>query len=166
MIPSPDFRAALPSDAYAIRDLVRAAYARWVPVIGREPLPMQADYAQALREHRIDLLYRDDSLAGLIETMPRADHLWIENVAVAPAFQGAGLGRRLLAHAASAARAEGLGELRLLTNAAFEANLALYRKLGFTVTREAPFRGGTTVHMAMPVEGFTAPALAPPKPPC
>lgn len=36
-------RPAEPADATAIRDIVRAAYAKWVPVIGREPLPMRAD---------------------------------------------------------------------------------------------------------------------------
>ena len=51
-------------DAWAIRELTRAAYAKWVPVIGREPKPMMADYAEAVRSHRIDLLYADGELAA------------------------------------------------------------------------------------------------------
>lgn len=35
-------RAAADGDAAPIRDLRRAAYAKWVPIIGREPLPMAA----------------------------------------------------------------------------------------------------------------------------
>ena len=42
-------RRATPADASAVRDLTRAAYARWVPVIGREPGPMNADYDLAVR---------------------------------------------------------------------------------------------------------------------
>ena len=34
--PAMQFRSALPQDATAIRDLVRAADAKWVPLIGRE----------------------------------------------------------------------------------------------------------------------------------
>ncbi|HTS92615.1 MAG TPA: hypothetical protein VMG55_11480 [Stellaceae bacterium] len=34
-------------DAEAIRALTREAYAKWVDVIGREPLPMQIDYSTA-----------------------------------------------------------------------------------------------------------------------
>jgi hypothetical protein len=34
-------RAAL-SDVYAVRELSKAAYAKWVPLIGREPMPMTA----------------------------------------------------------------------------------------------------------------------------
>ena len=71
MKPSPDveIRPAVAADAARIRELTRAAYAKWVALIGREPLPMQADYEQALREHEIDLLTIGGDLAGLIETI-------------------------------------------------------------------------------------------------
>lgn len=52
-------RQAVPADAPAIRALTRAAYAKWVPLIGREPKPMTADYEQAVRHHRFDLLYEE-----------------------------------------------------------------------------------------------------------
>ncbi|MGE0153909.1 MAG: GNAT family N-acetyltransferase [Reyranellaceae bacterium] len=149
MSDSIEIRAATPQDAAAIRALTRAAYARWVPLIGREPLPMTADYEAAVRQHRFDLLQVEGELAGLIETVTQPDHLWIENVAVAPDHQGKGLGRHLLAHAEELARAAGLGELRLLTNAAFAANIVLYRHLGYVIERTEPFRdGGTTVYMS------------------
>jgi ribosomal protein S18 acetylase RimI-like enzyme len=142
-------RQAIPTDAPAIRALTRAAYAKWVPLIGREPLPMVADYDAAVRKHRIDLLCDGDgTLLALIETIAETDHLLIENVAVVPAHQGRGLGRRLMAHAETLSAAMGVTELRLYTNGAFAANIALYRALGYTVTHEEPFRGGTTVFMA------------------
>ena len=70
-------RQAEAKDVSAIRELTREAYAKWVPVIGREPKPMTADYAEAVRSHRIDLLYVDGKLAALIETIPGAGHLLI-----------------------------------------------------------------------------------------
>lgn len=70
-------------DADAIRTLTRAAYAPWVAVIGREPLPMTVDYDAALQAHRFDLAHRDGELVGLIETAAAADHLLVVNVAVA-----------------------------------------------------------------------------------
>lgn len=67
-----------------------------------------------MRQHRIDLAFLDgDILAALIETIDKGDHLVIENVAVAPAFQGHGLGRYLLAHAERLALEQGYGEVRL-----------------------------------------------------
>ena len=93
-----EIRPALLEDAVAIRALTRAAYAKWVPLIGREPLPMQADYERAVGEHTIDLMIVNGALVGLIEMMLQPDHLWIENVAVAPEQQGRGFGRLLLDH--------------------------------------------------------------------
>lgn len=156
-----NFRAALPEDATTIRTLVRAAYAKWVPVIGREPKPMSADYEHTVREHDFALLCNGEEIAGLIETMTREDHVWIENVAVSPAHQGMGLGRRLLRHAEEIAEQCGLIKLSLLTNAAFEANVILYEKLGYVVTRREPFLGGTALYMSKTLEDGTGKTGAP-----
>ncbi|MFO1159822.1 MAG: GNAT family N-acetyltransferase [Reyranellaceae bacterium] len=141
-------RLAVAADAPAIRALTRLAYAKWVPVTGREPLPMRVDYEAAVRDHRFDLLYREGELAALIETVAGPDHLLIENVAVAPAFQGRGLGRTLVAHAERLAAASGLAEVRLYTNKLFTANVALYQRLGYRIDREESLNGGTAVHMS------------------
>jgi ribosomal protein S18 acetylase RimI-like enzyme len=140
-------RLATPDDAAIIRTLTREAYQPWVAVIGREPLPMTADYEMAVRQHRFDLAYRDGALIGLIETSLEADCLLVVNVAVAPALQGRGVGRRLLAHAESLARAAERSKLRLYTNAAWERNVALYLRFGYRIEREEPKLGGVTVHM-------------------
>jgi GNAT superfamily N-acetyltransferase len=144
-------RPAVPTDASAIRGLTRDAYAKWVPVIGREPKPMMADYAEAVRKHRIDLLYVDRVLAALIETIPETDHLLIENVAVSPPFQGRGLGRKLMAHAERVAASLGHYDVRLYTNKLFVENVQLYSKLGYQVDREEQFTGGIVVHMSKSV---------------
>jgi len=142
-----ELRRAVPADAEAVRALTRQAYAKWVPLIGREPKPMEADYDRAVREHRIDLAYQDGALAGLIETITRPDHLLIENVAVAPSWQGRGIGRALMAHAERLAA----GELRLYTNKAFAENVALYLKLGYRIDREETLPVGVAVHMSKAV---------------
>lgn len=147
-LPPTALRRATLADAAAIRAVTRAAYARWVPLIGREPLPMRADYEAALLEHRFDLFQRGPDVLALIETAIRGDHLWIENIAVRPEQQGRGLGGRLLAHAEVLAREAGLAELRLLTNAAFASNVALYERRGYVVTAMEPFMGGVTAFMA------------------
>jgi ribosomal protein S18 acetylase RimI-like enzyme len=137
-----------PADAAAVRALTRAAYARWVPIVGREPKPMNADYEKAVAEHHVDLLYEDGALVALIETYEAPGHLYVENIAIAPERQGQGLGRRLLAFAEAKARAAGLPELRLLTNGAMEANIRLYGSVGYVVDRQEPSKlGGVTVHM-------------------
>ena len=142
-----NLRPATQDDVPAITALVRAAYEKWVPLIGREPMPMQADYDEAIRDHMIDLLFDGDDLVGLIETIQHPDHLFIENVAVAPPRQGQGFGRHLMAHAEGKARTLNLFALRLVTNAAFASNVQLYRDIGYRVESEEAFLGGVAVHM-------------------
>ncbi|ESW68160.1 GNAT family N-acetyltransferase [Mesorhizobium sp. C277A] len=127
---------------------MRAAYAKWVPLIGREPLPMRADYDKAVAEHPFDLAIENGRIVGMIETMPADDHLWIENVCVAPQAQGRGIGRLLLERAEQKALEAGCFELRLLTNGAFMANVLLYKRHGYTIDREEPFMNGITVYMS------------------
>lgn len=141
-----EFRRAGPDDAARVRDLTRKAYMKWCAVIGREPLPMTADYHHAVRHHVIDLAFVGGELVGLIEMIPRDDDLLIENVCVDPDRQGGGLGRMLVAHAEEETRKRGYGMVRLYTNKAFAANLGFYESQGYEVEREEPFKGGTTVH--------------------
>ena len=62
-------RRADASDAGRVRALTRSSYAKWIPVIGREPLPMAADYERAVRDHFVDLMFVGTELAGLVETV-------------------------------------------------------------------------------------------------
>ncbi len=147
------FRPAEAADAAAVGEIVRAAYSKWVPVIGREPLPMRADYDKAVAVHPFDLAIEDGRIVGMIETVLADDHVWIENVCVAPDAQGRGIGRLLLERAERNACEAGRNELRLLTNAAFEANVTLYKRHGYVIDREEPFMNGMTTYMSKRLAG-------------
>ena len=144
----PQLRRATLADVAHVRAVTRGAYAKWVPLIGREPLPMRANFERAVADHVIDLWEEDGKLLALIEMIPEGTHLLIENIAVLPECQGQGLGDKLLRHAGETARALGLGEMRLYTNAAFVSNVTFYAKRGFSeYLREAIPTGGVVVHM-------------------
>jgi ribosomal protein S18 acetylase RimI-like enzyme len=136
----PSLRRATAADAAAVCALTRAVYAKWVAVVGREPLPMTADYERAVIEHVIDLLEEDGSLSALIEMAPANDHLLIVNIAVRPDQQGRGIGDSLLRHAERLAHSLGLDEIQLYTNAAMAPNLDFYGRRGYQ-----EYRRGTTV---------------------
>ena len=145
------FRPAEPGDVADIRDLTRLAYAPWVEVIGREPLPMSADYDAAVQNHLIELACCDGSLRGLIEMVQQPACLLIENLAVSPEHQGSGLGSLLLQRAENRAAQLGLPLLRLYTNQEFRSNISFYQRFGFVVERTEAFKGGWTVHMSKSV---------------
>jgi GNAT superfamily N-acetyltransferase len=142
-------RRATPHDAPAITALVAAAYGGYESLIGRTPLPMLVDYGEALRDHEIwviDDAEQTGGLAGILELVVKPDHLWIENVAIAPGRQGRGLGRLLLEHAETEALRLGLEELGLLTNERYVTNIAMYERYGYRETHREPHKGTDLVH--------------------
>jgi hypothetical protein len=87
-MPSLPLRRATAADAANIRAFTRSAYAKWVPLIGREPLPMTADYDRAVADHIVELCEDGGELRALIELVPSPDHLLVLNIAVRPDQQG------------------------------------------------------------------------------
>ncbi|MFL1460906.1 GNAT family N-acetyltransferase [Roseococcus sp. DSY-14] len=148
MNPAEGVRRARAGDETLLRDITRAAYARWVAVMGREPAPMRDDFAARVAAGQAWLL-GEDALCVLEE---KPDALLLDNVAVRPGAQGRGLGRQLIAFAEQEARARGHRVLRLYTNARMASNLALYEGLGFAETRrEEHEEVGTRVWMEKPL---------------
>jgi ribosomal protein S18 acetylase RimI-like enzyme len=136
------------ADRTAVEELVRAAYTPWIEVIGVQPLPMVADYAALIGAGHVWVL---DPVEGLIVLVPENDVLLVENLAVSPAAQGCGLGRRLLAFAEDQARFLGLSTLRLYTNEKMTSNIALYERLGYVETEREDIKGRHAVHMRKPL---------------
>ena len=81
-----------------------------------------------------DLRLAFGAVRGVLVLRPAAGHLLVWSVAVDPAFQGKGVGRRLLAFAEEEARRRGLAEVRLFTNELMTENIDFYRRLGFEET--------------------------------
>lgn len=129
--PGFQIRPARTGDAEAVRQLVRRAYAVYIPRIGREPGPMGADYEALIGEGTVTVAVEDDSIVGVLVLRPQRDALLLENVAVTPAKQGRGIGRALMAFAEEHARKLSLTKISLYTHARMTDNLALYPRLGY-----------------------------------
>ena len=124
-------RRARPDDAPAIAAIAVAAYRIYVTRIGREPAPMVADFPAQIAVGEVHVLEAERGLQGFIVLRAAADHLFVENVAVRPARQGKGDGRRLMAFAEATARRLDLPAIRLYTNVKMTENLPFYERLGF-----------------------------------
>lgn len=140
-------RRAQPDEAEAVGVLVERAFARHIEAVGRRPAPMDDDHAAhiAAGEQWVSDAEDGSGLAASIVLTDHDDHLHVDNVAVAPALQGRGLGRALLAFAEDEARRRGFSEVRLYTNAAMTDNLVFYPKLGFTEAARYEQRGFSRV---------------------
>ena len=113
---------------------VRAAYARYVERIGREPAPMTADYDALIAAGEVWVIREGEGVSGVLVLRPQPPALLVENVAVAPDRQGAGLGRALMALRGGARARRGARRGVLYTNERMTENLRFYPALGFTET--------------------------------
>mgnify|MGYP001766703816 CR=1 FL=1 len=144
-------RSAVAADAEAVRDLTRRAYAKWVPAIGREPLPMGFDQAAAIRDDRVEVMEIDGGIVGVAHLVVEDERVLLENLATDPDRAGRGLGSQLLAHVEAVTRDLGRARTALYTNARFVENLRFYAARGYSVDREEVLRGGVVVHMSKAV---------------
>ena len=110
--PMPGIRPAVGADVPAIEGIVHDAYVKYVARIGKPPGPMLDDYAARVAAGEVSVCAYGDLIAGILVLEPAEDHLLLDNIAVAPAWQGRGVGRILLAFADAEARRAGHAELR------------------------------------------------------
>ena len=151
-------RPASGDDVESISALVERAYSRWVPLIGLRPAPMDADYAALVDEGDVFVLAEPEVVGVLVLRPTDAGALMVENVAVEPDRQGAGLGPRLLEFAERQAAEREVRELRLYTHERMTENIELYERLGWTEYDRLVEHGFARVFMrkqvtALPAEG-------------
>ena len=141
------------ADVPIIERIVHDAYVKYVARIGKPPGPMEDDYAARVAAGEVWICAEGDDIAGILVLESAADHLLLDNIAVAPAWQSRGVGRHLLAFADAEARRAGHAELRLYTHVLMHENIALYTHLGWQETGRGEQAGFQRVFMRKPVPG-------------
>ena len=143
----PRIRPATAADVPVITQIVVDAYRPYIPRMGKPPGPMLDDYAARVSDGVVWVIEEEFTVSGIIVLLPKADHLLLDNVAVAPARQGFGLGRRLLAFAEAEAVRRGYREIRLYTHQTMVENQRLYAALGYEETGRGTEAGYDRVFM-------------------
>ena len=124
-----EIRPAGAADVPAVADVIDAAFRPYIERIGRVPQPMEADHAANVAAGKV--FVTGDPVVGLVVLEEYDDHLFLDSIAVHPDAHGGGVGRRLLRFVDARARALGLAEVRLLTNAMMWENQKIYPKYGY-----------------------------------
>ncbi|WP_152226500.1 GNAT family N-acetyltransferase [Pseudomonas sp. SCB32] len=124
-------RPALADDAGFAAVCVAAAYAQWIPLIGRKPGPMLDDYHQVIAEDRVLIAELNGNPVGLLVTRETDDGFLLDNIAVLPECAGKGVGRFLMLRAEEDAAQLGYRSLYLYTNERMLENIELYAKNGY-----------------------------------
>ncbi|MEU3935115.1 GNAT family N-acetyltransferase [Streptomyces sp. NPDC029044] len=122
-------RAAVAADVPVVTDVIDAAFRPYIERIGRVPQPMGEDHAANVAAGKV--FVTGDPVTGLVVVESFADHLFLDTIAVHPTAHGGGVGRRLLRFVDAHARALGLPEVRLYTNALMWENRRIYPRYGY-----------------------------------
>jgi ribosomal protein S18 acetylase RimI-like enzyme len=145
----PLIRKAMPEGAERIGAIARAAYAKYIPRMGREPAPMLADFATEIAIGHVVVIETAGAVDGYMIAWPERDAYFIDNIAIHPMRQGQGVGRKLIDEAVREARQLQLSAIRLYTNVAMIENLSMYAHLGFVETHRAIEDGFDRVYMRL-----------------
>jgi len=136
-----DLRPAVPDDDATLLDIDRAT---WTSAMSPVPVPDRATFFRD--DVDVYLVAEVDGVVSgyvfLYQNIPTASHahvLAIGGLAVAPAVQGHGVGRRLVAGAVSAAAARGATKVTLRVLGPNAGARRLYERCGFVV--EGVLRG-------------------------
>lgn len=144
-------RRASSADVAALTDLQRAAYAPNRATLGGEPIPLLLDYRSVLARYEVWLAGSQD-LEGALILDPQPDHLLVWSLATAPAGQGKGLGKTLLAAAEARARQLGLTTIRLYTGEKLTRQVRWYHRHGYAIERIEERDDRRLVHMTKTVD--------------
>lgn len=155
-------RPARTADVSAVETIVHDAYVKYVARIGKPPGPMLDDYPALVAAGEVWVCAAGDAIAGVVVLQDAPDHLLLDNIAVAPAWQGRGVGRTLLDFADEEARRRGRPELRLYTHVLMHENIALYTRLGWLEYARGEQAGFQRVFMRKRLGGVSA--STPPSP--
>jgi len=129
-----EIRPATAADVPAVEAVTDAAYRPYIERIGVVPKPMEADHAADVAAGKVFVAQAPGGpVVGLVVLEVFKDHLFLDSIAVHPDAHGTGVGRRLLRFVDARARALGLPEVRLYTNALMWENQRIYPKYGYEV---------------------------------
>ena len=123
------------------------AYQHYIPRVGKPPAPMLEDYAEVIQKHTAFVVEERGETIGLLVLIPKAFAMLLDNIAVDPARQGKGPGRRLLEPAETRARSRGYARLELYTNRRMTENVAMYKALGYMETGRGMENGYDRIYM-------------------
>ncbi|MEU5099505.1 GNAT family N-acetyltransferase [Streptomyces sp. NPDC020996] len=148
-------RPATADDVPAVRAVTDAAYHPYIARIGVVPVPVRADHAADVAAGRV--FVTGDPVIGLVVVEAHDDHLFLDSVAVHPDARGRGVGRRLLHFVDAHARALGLSEVRLYTNALMFENQRIYPRYGYEVVERRQDGPYDRVHYRKRLDGGAGP---------
>ena len=127
-------RRARQDDLSQIQSIARDAYGIYVPRMDKTPGPMTWDYAEHIANDLTWVYENSGHVFGFVVLLMQNKPPLLDTVAVDPAYQGQGIGRKLITKVEDWLSANGFKQVTLYTNVAMTENRLWYPKLGYRET--------------------------------
>lgn len=92
---------------------------------------MLRDYREVITNDTVYVLEYENQLAGVLVLINKGEYVLLDNIVVAPDFQGRSLGKQLMEFAEIYAKEHGKTEIRLCTNEKMHESIKIYHHLGY-----------------------------------
>ena len=130
----PLIRLAMTTEVPAIKLIAQKSFERYVPLIGKPPAPMNADFSVHVLKATVFIAQsekKQDSVLGYAIVLKRDGKWCLDNIAVSPEARGRGVGSALIVACETFLQKRGVQRYHLYTNEAMEQNLTWYPEIGF-----------------------------------
>ena len=127
----PMIRNASLDDLRSIERIADAAYQQYVPLLGRKPAPMVADFKCHLINDRVIVFERGGQVLGYAIVLAERPIPLLDNIAVNVSVRGQGVGSALIDHIEAHLIQCGKRCYDLYTNVVMVQNIRWYKSLGF-----------------------------------
>ena len=95
----PFIRLAMTTDVPAIKLIARKSFERYVPLIGKPPAPMNANFSGHILKDTVFIAQsekKQGSVLGYAIVLQRDGEWLLDNIAVSPEAQGRGVGSAIM----------------------------------------------------------------------
>jgi GNAT superfamily N-acetyltransferase len=135
-------RKAVPDDSGTIAAVLLSAFTEYESLYTAEAFaattPSSDQILARLAEGPIWVALKNDAVVGTISAVPKREGLYLRGMAIAPAGQGEGIGRKLLEYAEALAIQRGCERLLLSTTPFLTRAIRLYEQNGYCRSDEGP----------------------------
>lgn len=135
------------SEVSLIESIVKEAYEKYIPIIGRPPFPLIDDYEKLISDNKVHVIFFKDIIVGICVISIEDDCVFLENFAIKNEYQNKGFGRLLFALAEVLAKWLQKPSIQLCINKEMELNHAFYKRLGYAEIDICEENGLTIVYL-------------------
>ncbi len=127
-------KIARSTDVLAIENIIQQAYHKYVAIMPKEPAPLLENYSEVVQGGSTFIGMQGEEAVAVMVLKEHEEFMLINNLAVAPDYQGKGWGKAMLQLGEVLANKRGKMQTQLYTNEMMADNVSFYQNAGYQIS--------------------------------